>query len=205
MTTKNIFATAAVAALAFPAAASADRPADKPAKPAKPSKTKSVGFAVGGVDLSGLTVTDGKLAGALTLDPTSANKHARTLLKLSKADVAGEKTVEVGTAGDAVRVRFNGLSATDSILPTDRVKVVGKVSGSTLNIRKVTVTRGDTQTDAPKTETTKSESSKSKTRQSPAKQCKGKSKKKAAGERKSAYAKCVSAAAKAQNDAQTQS
>ena len=205
MTTKNIFATAAVAALAFPGAAAADKPADKPAKPAKPAKTKSVGFTVGGVDLSGLTVTDGKLAGALTLDPTSANKHARTLLKLSKADVAGEKTVELGTAGDAVRVKFHGLTATDSILPTDRVKVIGKVRGTTLDIRKITVKRGDTETEAPKTETTKTESSTTSTRKSPAEQCKGKSKKKASGEKKSAYAKCVSAAAKAQNDDKPQS
>jgi hypothetical protein len=202
MTTKHIFATAAITALALPAAASADRPTDKPAKPPKPAKTKSVGFAVGGVDLSGLTVTDGKLAGPLTLDPTSANKHARTFLKLSKADVKSEKTVELGTAADAVLVKFHGLTATDALKPTDRVKVIGKISGETLNIRKITVSR-KSETEKPKTETAKSESTS--TRKSPAEQCKGKAKKKAAGEKKSAYAKCVSAAAKAQNDDKPQS
>jgi hypothetical protein len=152
MTTKLI-ATTAVAALALPAAALAERPADKPAKPdhpakqaKKPKKAKSVGFSVGGVDLSGLTVTDGKLAGPLTLDPTSANKHARTFLQLSKTDLKGEKTVSLGTAADAVRVRYEGLTATDTIQPTDRVKVIGKVSGSTLDIRKIVVKRESTTT-----------------------------------------------------------
>ncbi len=213
MNLKKTAVATAVAALALPGLAQAKKPENPGAqgkakaeqkKTAKAQKAKGVGFTVAGVDLAGLTVTDGKLAGALTLDPTSANKHARTLLKLTKADIAGEKTVELGTVGDAVLVRFNGLSSTDALLPTDRVKVIGKVSGSTLNIRKITVTRGETQTET-ETETTKTESSKSSTRKSPAEQCKGKSKKKAEGEKKSAYAKCVSAAAKAQNDAETQS
>jgi hypothetical protein len=200
MTTKKIIATTAMAALAFPAAAVADKPADKPAKPTKAQKAKGVGFSVAGVDLTGLTVTDGKLAGALTLDPTSANKHARTLLDLTKTEIAGQDTVQLGTAGDAVLVRYKGLTATDALQPTDRVKVIGKVIGRksatpTLDIRKITVTRGDTE----ETSTTTS-TSKSSTRQSPAEQCKGKSRKKAAGETKSAYSKCVSAAAKAQND-----
>ena len=142
MNTKLI-ATGAIAALAFPAAALADKP-QKPAKPSKPAKTKSVGFTVAGVDLSGLTVADGKLSGPLTLDPTSANKHARTFLGLTKAEIAGEDTVSLGTAADAVVVRFNGLTATDTIQSTVRVKVTGKLSGQTLNIRKITVTRSTT-------------------------------------------------------------
>lgn len=153
MNTKLI-ATSAVAALAFPAAAAAERPADKPAKPVKKEKkakkakkAKSVGFTVGGLELSGLSVTDGKLTAPLTLDPTSANKHARTFLKLTKADVAGDKTVQLGTAADAVRIKFEGLTATDTLQPTDRVKVIGKLSGTTLDIRKITVTRGETETE----------------------------------------------------------
>ena len=150
--TKKFIATSAVAALAFPAAAAADRPADKPAKPTKPAKAqkvkkqKSVGFTVGGVKLSGLTVTDGKLGGPLTLDPTSANKHARTFLELSKTDLKGDKTVSLGTAADAVKVTYEGLTATDAVQPTDRVKVIGKLSGSTLDIRKIVVKRKSTST-----------------------------------------------------------
>ena len=202
--TNKLIATTAMAALAFPGAALADKPADKPAKPTKTQKAKGVGFSVGGVDLTGLTVTDGKLAGALTLDPTSVNKHARKFLELSKADVKGEKTVPVGTAGDAVLVKFNGLTSTDSILPTDRVKVIGKlVGGKSLDIRKITITRGDsTETEAAKTEAPKTAAQK---RENAARKCKGESKKKKAGEKKSAYAKCVSAAAKAQNDDKPQS
>ena len=206
--TNKLIATTALAALAFPGAALADKPADKPAKPTKTQKAKGVGFSLGGVDLTGLTVTDGKLAGALTLDPTSVNKHARTFLELSKADVKGEKTVPVGTAGDAVVVKFNGLTATDSILPTDRVKVTGKlVGGKTLDIRKITITRGETETEAPKTEAEKTEAAKvaKQKRENAARKCKGESKKKKAGEKKSAFAKCVSAAAKAQNDDKPQS
>jgi hypothetical protein len=204
MTTKTLIATTAAATLALPGAALADRPDDKPAKPTKPAKAKGVGFSVGGVDLSGLTVTDGKLAGALTLDPTSANKHARRFLELSKADVKGEKTVPVGTAGDAVIVKYRGLTATDTIQTTDRVKVVGKlVGGKTLDIRKITITRGETKTETEKPKP--AETTTAQKRENAARKCKGKSKRKAAGEKKSAYAKCVSAAAKAQNDDKPQS
>ena len=206
-------AAAALAALTLPGAALADgsdRAAEAHKKNSERKAQKSHGhkgkaFVVKGVDASGLTITDGALAGALTLDPTSANKHARTFLALSKADVKGEKTASLGTAADAVIVKYVGLTATDAILPTDRVKVIGKVSGTTLDIRKITVKRGDTETEAPKTEAPKTESSTTSTRKSPAEQCKGKSKKKASGEKKSAYAKCVSAAAKAQNDDKPQS
>ena len=200
MTTKKILATAALSALAVPASALADKPANpgsqgKAKSEQAKAKTKGVGFTVGGVDLSGLTVTDGKLTGALKLDPTSANAHARRFLELSKADVAGEKTVSLGTAGDAVILKYNGVSAGDTLLPTDRVKVIGKLSGGkTLDIRKITVTRGDKKPAETTSTGVKTE------RRSPAEQCKGKAKKKAEGEKKSAYAKCVSEAARKQNE-----
>ena len=199
MTTKKLIATTAMAALAVPAAAVADKPENAGSKGKTKSaqakaKTKGKGFSVKGVDLSGLTITDGKLAGALTLDPTSANKHARKLLDLTKAEIKGEDTVQLGTAGDAVIIKLNGLSTGDPIQATDRVKVIGKVAGTTLDIRKITITRGETES------ATTTTASKTSTRKSPAEQCEGKSRKKAEGETKSAYSKCVSAAAKAQND-----
>ncbi len=168
MNLKKTAAATAVAALALPAVADAKKPADpgaqgkakaeqqRSAKAKKQSqkKAKGVGFTLSGVDLAGLTVTDGKLAGPVTLDPTAANKHARTFLKVTAEQIAGEDTVQVGTAGDAVRVRFVGLTASDTVLPTDVVKVIGKVTKvrkgdtttvRTLDIRKITVTRGGEQ------------------------------------------------------------
>ena len=201
--TNKLIATTALAALAFPGAALADKPADKPAKPTKTQKAKGVGFSVGGVDLTGLTVTDGKLAGALTLDPTSVNSHARKFLELSKADVKGDKTVSLGTAGDAVVVKYVGLTATDAVKPTDRVKVKGKLTGTTLDIRKVTVSRGDTE-DTTTTAASKSSKKSETSKTAPGYVCRKESRKKPQGGKgKSAFALCVEKARKAkQQDSQ---
>ena len=87
-------------------------------KPAK--KAKGVGFTIEGTTAAtALPVADGALTGPLTLDPTSANKHARTLLTLTKADIAGTATEDVGVAGDAVEVKYVGLTATDALTATD--------------------------------------------------------------------------------------
>ncbi len=165
---KTAVATA-VAALAVPALAQAEKPENpgaqgkakaeqkQTAKAQKKSQPKAqrVGFSIAGVDLANLTVTDGKLAGPITLDPTAANKHARTSLELTATELAGEDTVTLGTAADAVKVSYEGLTATDAIQPTDTVKVIGKVvrtrtksKGSkpafkygALDIRKIVVTR----------------------------------------------------------------
>ena len=167
----NKTAVATVAALfAVPAAAQAEKPQNPGAqgkakaeqqrsaaaqKQSKAKKAKTVGFTVSGVDLAGLTVTDGKLAAPITLDPTAANKHARTSLDLTATELAGEDTVTFGAADDAVKVSYEGLTATDAIQPTDTVKVIGKVvrtrtksKGSkpaftygAIDIRKVVITR----------------------------------------------------------------
>jgi hypothetical protein len=148
----KLIATSAAAALAFPAAAAADKPAEpgahgkanaaeQKAKQKKQKKQKARSFTLKGVDVAGLTVTDGKLAGPVTLDPTSANRFARTFLDLTKAELKGEDTVTLGTAADAVLISYNGLTATDALQPTDTLKVIGRVKDGTLDIRKLVVTR----------------------------------------------------------------
>ena len=147
---------AALAALAVPAAALADgsersAEAHKKNSERKAQKTtpKTRAFVVQGVGVTGvLPVADKKLNGALTLDPTSANKHARKVLDtdgLTKAELKSTKTVTFGETGDAVLVRYVGLPADSALQATDRVKVIGKVARSgdksTINIRKITVKR----------------------------------------------------------------
>ena len=86
------------------------------------------GFVVkGSTAATALPVTDGKLTGPLTLDPTAANNHARKFLAFSKEDLRGTKTATFGETGDEVKVRYKGLSSTDALQPTDVVKVIGKV------------------------------------------------------------------------------
>ncbi|HEU4534730.1 MAG TPA: hypothetical protein VFS00_11455 [Polyangiaceae bacterium] len=170
MKTRTLALTA-VAALALPGAAVAAKPAEpgqqgkdkaaatkgaeksaaaKAKAEAKQKKAKGKGFALKGVGLAALPVADGALTGELTLDPTSANKHARTLLTLTKADIAGTGTEDVGVAGDKVEVEYVGLTATDALTATDTIKVVGKVARSgkgkakmlgAVDIRKIVVTR----------------------------------------------------------------
>ena len=156
MKTKTL-ALAAVAALALPAAAQATKPAepgkngrDKAAQKRSAQKPKGVAFVVKGVSLASLPVTDGALTGTLTLDPTSVNRHARTLLSLTDADLAGTGTETFGVTGDRVIVRYHGLTATDTLQATDVVKVFGKVTRTgkgkaktlgTLDIRTITITR----------------------------------------------------------------
>lgn len=101
-------------------------------------------FVISGVDASGLAVTDGKLSGAITLDPTAANRGARVLLGLTKEELAGEDTVTFGTAGDTAVVKFRGLTATDALQPTDRVQVLGTIRKGVLDVRFVKVTRATT-------------------------------------------------------------
>ena len=166
-------AAAAIAALALPAVALADG-SDRPGKHGQEraaeqhkkheathvQKTKGKAFVIKGVDAAGLTVTDGALAGALTLDPTSANKHARTFLDLTKTELRGEDTVSFGEAGDKVVIKYVGLQPTDALQPTDVVKVLGKVSrkDGKLDIRKIQVKRETAETEAEKTEAEKTES-----------------------------------------------
>ena len=111
------------------------------------------GFELKGIGVTGaLPLTDGKLTGAITLDPTQANKGARRFLELTRDELRGTDTVPVGTAGDAVRLRFKGLEEGAALLATDKVKVDGRLvrSGSTqgsgattktLDIRRITVVR----------------------------------------------------------------
>jgi len=174
MKTKTAVA-AGLAALALPAAAVAEKPAEpgkkgrdnaaakraehQPAKPEqsekkakKAKKVKRVGFTIKGTTTAtSLPVDAGALTGGLVLDPTSANKHARSALGLKKADIKGDTLTEAfGVTGDEVKVRYNGLAETDAIQPTDVVKVVGKVERTgkgknatygAIDIRRITVTR----------------------------------------------------------------
>ena len=160
-------AAATLAAIALPGAALADgsdraAEAHKKNSERKAQKThgpKAKAFVVKGVDAANLTVTDGALAGALTLDPTSANKHARKALELTKTELRGEDTVTFGTAGDKLVIKYVGLQAADALQPTDKVKVIGKVNrAGELNIRKITVVRETAGSEAEKTETEKTES-----------------------------------------------
>ncbi len=163
MRLKTTAAATAIAALAVPATAFATddtkpEKSQKPAKTQKAQKAKAKGFTLSGTELAGLTVTDGKVAGPFTLDLTSANKHARTLLGVTKAQVAGDQTTTIpAVAGDALRLRLNGVTdgadaGTDvslaDVLATDRVKVIGKVTrDGALDIRKITVKRAETETE----------------------------------------------------------
>ena len=170
MRLKNTAALTAIAALAVPAAAVANDDHQKKgksqqaksqkAKSQKAKKSKGVGFTVSGTELTGLNVTDGKAAGPFTLDLTSANKHARTFLNVTPAQIQGDDTTSIPVqTDDSFRLRLNGVTdGADAgttvdladVLPTDRVKVIGKVTrvrkGDTtttrvLNIKKITVTR----------------------------------------------------------------
>jgi hypothetical protein len=148
-------ALAAVAALAVPAAAQAAKPAE-PGKQgrekaaAQSTKTKGVAFTIKGTGLTALPVAEGALTGPLTLDPVSANKHARSVLTLTRADIEGTGTESFGVTGDKVLVKYVGLTATDALQATDVVKVQGKLTRTgkgkaktlgTLDIRKITITR----------------------------------------------------------------
>ena len=146
----KILALTAVAALAVPAAAQAGKPTepgkqgrDKAAQKKSAQKPKGKAFTLKGTTAAtALPVADGALTGALTLDPTSANKHARTLLTLTRAELRGTATETFGVTGDKVVVRYNGLESTDALTATDVIKVHGKVKrDGTLDIRRITVTR----------------------------------------------------------------
>ena len=153
MKTKTLTAVS-IAALAVPGAALAEGKGKGHGKSQTKSShakgPKGKAFTIQGVDVSAIPVTDGKLTGELTLDPTAANSHARKFFNpdLSKAALKGEDTVSFGKAGDEVIVRYVGLQSTDALAPTDKVKVIGKVTRSgDLNIRKITVIRKTTETE----------------------------------------------------------
>jgi hypothetical protein len=186
MKTKTAVA-AGLAALALPAAAVADKPAEpgkkgrdnaaakraehQPAKPEnaarqrKARKVKRVGFTIKGTNLASLPVTDGALTEGLVLDPTSANRHARVALGLTKATIKSDALTDAfGVAGDEVTVRLSGLTSSDALQPTDVVKVVGRVERSgkgrnatygAIDVRRITITRetGDDEVEQPEQET----------------------------------------------------
>jgi hypothetical protein len=102
------------------------------------------GFLVAGVDAANLSVSpEGKLAGPLTVDPVAASRSARKLLELTREELRGEGTVTFGVAGDDVKLRYRGLTATDALTATDVVSVVGKINRKTgaLDIKKIQITR----------------------------------------------------------------
>jgi hypothetical protein len=182
---KKTTAAVAVAALALPAAAQADRPQDPGSKgktrsaeakagQQKGKKTKGVGFSVSGVALEGLALDQAGtgVAGPFSLDLTSASGHALKALELAKGDVAKQEAVAIpAVAGDAVKVSFEGVTdgadqdtsvGLADVVATDRVKVVGKVArtvtkGRTakgakftygaIDIKKIVITRGETEQD----------------------------------------------------------
>ena len=168
---------AAIAALAVPAAADAAKPADAGSKGKQQqtkSKAKQVGFSLSGTGLTGQTGTSA-LTDPFSLDLVSANKHARNALKVDEAFIDGTGTTPIDVAaGDTYSLKLSGVTdgadeGTDvslaDVLATDRVKVVGKVvrtrtkaKGSkpaftygAVDIRKVVVTRGETETETSET------------------------------------------------------
>jgi hypothetical protein len=100
-------------------------------------------FFLTGTDVAGLTVTDGKLAGPITLDPTFASAKAFKTLGLTRDKVKSEETIQVGAAGDDVEVKYKGLQATDAIAPTDYIAIFAKTDRETgaLDIKKIKVWR----------------------------------------------------------------
>ena len=157
--TKKTALVAAVAALAVPAAAQADKPekTGKENAAAKKAKTKGVGFTVGGLYVSGfdLTKSGEQELSSFTLKVTSANKHARQYLGLATKETKPseesprEETITV--TDDKAIVTFVGFEENDTLDSTDLVKVIGKVTrsgkgksktadGGKLDIRKITVT-----------------------------------------------------------------
>lgn len=156
---------AALAALTFPAAALAHG-GDKDKQPGgdragaadhrghqhghKGGKGKHHGwghgrraFFLAGTEATGLSVVDGKLASPITLDPQIASAKALKALGIDRAKVKGEDTVAVGTAGDAVEVKYKGLAPTDPIAPTDHVAIFAKTDRVTgaIDIKKIKVWR----------------------------------------------------------------
>lgn len=169
MNTKLITA-AALAALAVPTVAQAKKPDDAgdkgrttaaAKKAGKASKGKGVGFVVAGtlVDPAGVDVAAKSVALPLSLDLTSANRHARAVLgsDVTREFVAGDGQKAVGAEGDAFRVRFVGFDAGEPAAAGDRVKVAGKVTrvkkGGTaprvVDVRKVTVFDADPAPEQP--------------------------------------------------------
>src|SRR5688500_13905859 len=128
---KMTIALTAVAALALPAAAQAVKPAEpgkqgheRAAEKKAAQKPKGKAFVVKGTTAeTALPVADGALTGPLTLDPKSANKHARKALELDRAALRGTDTETFGVTGDAVVVKYSGLAPTDALTSTDIVKV----------------------------------------------------------------------------------
>ena len=175
---KKTAVAAALTALAVPAAAQADRPdhagergkakaertQTKQTKSQKAKKSKGVGFTAAGIGLTELPYADGKLTGPFSLDLTSANKHARTVLGADRSEIQGPSTFEIPVvAGAAAKLQLgegvdaNGNKTLDGgeLLATDRVKVIGKVTrqrkGSTaarvLDVKKIVVSRETEQDD----------------------------------------------------------
>jgi hypothetical protein len=100
-------------------------------------------FVLIGVKASGLDVTGGKLAGPVTLDPVAANRKARKVLELTREVLRGEDTIQVGTAGDEVKLKLKGVESAAAIQPADVVKISGTVDRKTgaLDIKHIHVKR----------------------------------------------------------------
>ena len=150
LTLKKTTAALALAALAVPAAAQADRPDNRGTKNAaerqerneqraaqkqnKSKRFKGVGFAVSGVDYKGAALTSSKEeqdVAEFTLDVTSANRHARRYLELatrpSKKAPAQDTPISDTVDGKAI-VRLVGFEQGETPDADDRVKVIGRVT-----------------------------------------------------------------------------
>lgn len=166
MNFKKTAALAAVAVLGATGAAEAAKPTtpSKGQEKQKAAKTQKVGFSLKGVTATLPLGTEGAaLTGALSLDPTSANKAARSALGLGtpKALKASTETVDVTDAVQGLTVTYVGFGDDKMITATDKVKVIGKVTRTRtksgkgkpsftygdVDIRKVVVTRGETETE----------------------------------------------------------
>jgi hypothetical protein len=164
---KKTTAAIAIAALAVPAAAQADKPEnagskghEKAQQQTKRQGKKSeqrfrgVGFTVRGLDYKGPAPTESRESQTISqfsLDITSANRHARRYLGLtdrpSKREAAQDRSINDTYDGKAI-IRLVGFEQGDTITPDDRVKVSGRVTrvrkgdSSTerkLDIRRITI------------------------------------------------------------------
>jgi hypothetical protein len=164
---KKTTAAIAIAALAVPAAAQADKPQDAGSKGRekaqqqqskrhghgkKSDRFRGVGFTLRGVDYKGATPTTESRASQtlseFSLDVTGANRHAYRYLGLtdrpSKREPAQDKSIKDTFDGKA-SVRLVGFEQGEQPDSDDRVKVIGRVTRT----RKGDSDSGSTTTSAP--------------------------------------------------------
>jgi opacity protein-like surface antigen len=143
---KKTTAAIAIAALAVPAAAQADKPenagshgrdkaAQKQSHGKKSDRFRGVGFTVRGVNFQGTVPPESResqTVSEFSLDVTSANKHARRYLGLTEKSRQLRQNHSQTSINDTVDgkaiVRLVGFEQGEQPDADDRVNVVGRVS-----------------------------------------------------------------------------